>query len=63
MTQNNQPANDASDELRKEAKDYVESLPDETAEGRLVDDDGTTADTTKWDSEEAKQQAKLNPDA
>ncbi|HEY1486785.1 MAG TPA: hypothetical protein VGF84_11830 [Micromonosporaceae bacterium] len=55
MTQNNQP----SDALRKEAEDYVAALPDETAEGRLVDDDGTAANESEWQSEEAKQQAAL----
>ena len=62
MTQSNEP----SDALRKEAEEYVAALPDETAEGRMVDDDGTPADTSAWQSEEAKQQAalkKASPDA
>jgi hypothetical protein len=62
MTQSNQP----SDALRKEAEEYVAALPDETAEGRMVDDDGKAADTSAWQAEEDKQQALLkkpNPDA
>ena len=62
MTQSNEP----SDALRKEAHEYVEALPDETAEGRLVTDDGLAADAEAWKDEEAKQQATLkkpDPDA
>jgi hypothetical protein len=62
MTQSNQPG----DALRKEAEEYVDALPDETAEGRLVDDGGTPADVAAWQAEEAHQQATLkkpNPDA
>jgi hypothetical protein len=62
MTQSNEP----SDALRKEAEDYIEALPDETADGRLVTDSGEDADTSAWQTEEEKQQAllkKADPDA
>jgi len=47
------------DKLQAEAKEYLDSLPDETAEGRLVTDEGTPADTEAWRAERAKQQAAL----
>jgi hypothetical protein len=51
--------NEPEDKLREEADEYVKSLPDETAEGRLVNDDGSPADTAKWQTEEDRQQALL----
>jgi len=44
-------------QLEDEAKAYVDSLPDETAAGRLVTDAGTPADTAAWEAEEARQRA------
>ena len=36
--------NDPSQKMKDEAQEYLDALPDETAEGRLVTDDGTPAD-------------------
>jgi hypothetical protein len=52
--------NDPSQKMKDEAQEYLDALPDETAEGRLVTDDGTPADAADWDSEEARQQARIN---
>ncbi|GAA5197908.1 hypothetical protein GCM10023322_70140 [Rugosimonospora acidiphila] len=35
-------------DLRAEAQDLVEELPDETAAGRMVHDDGTPASADEW---------------
>lgn len=37
-----------NENLEDEAQAYVEALPDETAAGRLVKDDGTPADEEDW---------------
>jgi hypothetical protein len=51
--------NQPDDDMRAEAQEYVDSLPDETAEGRLVTDAGAPADEDAWSAERAKQQAAL----
>jgi hypothetical protein len=55
MAESNQP----DDKLREEAEKYVDSLPGETAEGRMTDDTGAPADTEAWEAESARQQATL----
>ncbi len=50
---------DPNQQMKDEAQAYLDALPDETAEGRLVTDEGTTADSGAWDSEEARQQARI----
>jgi hypothetical protein len=52
--------NDPSQKMKDEAQEYLDALPDETAEGRLVTDAGTPADAAAWDSDEARQQARIN---
>ncbi len=42
-----------------QADEYVQGLPDETADGRLVKDSGLRADESAWQSEEDKQQKLL----
>jgi hypothetical protein len=37
-----------NEDLKDEAQAYVDALPDETAAGRLVKDDGTPADEEDW---------------
>jgi hypothetical protein len=51
--------NQPDDKMRAEAEEYLDSLPDETAEGRLVTDEGAPADEAAWQAERAKQQAAL----
>ena len=55
MGKSNQP----NDKLRAEAQEYVDSLPDETAAGRELNDEGGPADTEAWQAESARQQAML----
>lgn len=48
-------------DLVEEAKQYVDSLPDETAEGRLVTDKGKPADAAAWTKDEEEQQKAFRP--
>jgi hypothetical protein len=48
-------------DLIEEAKKYVASLPDESAEGRLTSDTGRPADAAAWQDEETEQRATLKP--
>jgi hypothetical protein len=51
-----------NENLEDEAQAYVEALPDETAAGRLVKDDGTPADEEEWRLERSTQD-ELSEDA
>jgi hypothetical protein len=48
-------------DLVEEAKAYVDALPDETAEGRLVTDKGTPADAAAWQKDQDKQKEAFRP--
>jgi hypothetical protein len=48
-----------NENLREQAKAYVDALPDETAAGRLVDDAGEAADEKAWDAAHAQQESEL----
>jgi hypothetical protein len=52
--------NNPTQQMKDETQAYLDALPDETAEGRLVTDEGTAANETAWDSEEARQQARIS---
>jgi hypothetical protein len=58
MAKANQPNRD----LRPEASDMTDELPDETASGRLVHDDGTPADGDQWAEERANLRTKAPTD-
>ena len=49
----------SDDNLRDEAKKYVENLPDENAAGRLVDDSGAPVDPATWLAEHEQQEREL----
>ena len=51
--------NQPDEDLREQAKAYVDALPDETAAGRLVDDAGEAADEQAWDAAHAQQESAL----
>lgn len=53
-------SNKSRKDLHDEAEEYVLNLPDETAEGRLVNDSGSPADQPSWDAEEEEQQSRLH---
>ncbi len=59
MAKRNDGSRNIDRSLREEAESYLDALPDETAEGRLVTDSGTAASNAAWESEEARQQARL----
>jgi hypothetical protein len=48
-------------DLREEAQDYVDALPDETAAGRLVTDSGDAADAKAWLAEQKRQNDARHP--
>ena len=55
-------ASEPNKDLEDEAQAYVEALPDETAEGRLVTDEGTPADEESWRLEKSTQDRRIDDD-
>jgi hypothetical protein len=55
-------ASEPDKDLEDEAQAYVEALPDETAEGRLVTDEGTPADEESWRLEKSTQDRRIDDD-
>lgn len=51
--------NKSGKQMRDEARAYGDHMPDETARGRMVNDDGSPTDETAWQAQETHHQTAL----